>query len=575
MATVENITGLHNRTDGLEMHLKQFEEQILAFMDIGTNSTRLIPVRAIPGKVVNITGFLEIQHDITERKRAEEALQQSEEKYRTLIDNIQDGVFLIQDAKIQFANEAFARMAGYTVEEITGKDFRELVAPEDLEIVADRYHRRQAGEDVPHEYEFCALHKDGKTRIFVNMNVGLITYLGRIASIGTVKNITEKKKLESQLLRAQRMERIGTLASGIAHDINNVLTPIILSLELLREKLTDEKSQRLLNTIERSTQRGANLMKQVMSFARGVESERMALQVTGIISEIEKIAKETFLRSIEIRTDIPKDLWNTSGDSTQLHQVLMNLCVNARDAMPDGGILSISAENIFIDEDYAHINIEAKAGPYIVIAVSDTGIGIPPEILDRIFEPFFTTKEPSKGTGLGLSIVLGIVKSHGGFINVHSEVGKGTVFKVYLPAITTTETQKADDGRPELPAGHWESILVVDDEPQIRDITRAILESHGYRVLTADDGKEAIILYSQYRDEIKLVLMDMMMPVMDGSMSIRELHKVDPEVKIIAVSGLIEKDKLANVAGTVHAFLPKPYTTERLLKTIQEVLTAK
>jgi PAS domain S-box-containing protein len=575
MATVKNITGLHNRTDGLEMHIKQFEEQILPFIDIGTNSTHLIPVKVIPRKVVNIASFLEIQHDIIERKRVEKALQQSEEKYRTLIDNIQDGVFLIQDAKIQFANEAFARIAGYTVEEITGKDFRELVAPEDLEIVADRYLRRQAGEDVPREYEFRALHKDGKTRIFVNMNVGLITYFGRIASIGTVKNITEKKKLESQLLRAQRMESIGTLASGIAHDINNVLTPIILSSELLREKLTDEKSQRLLDTIERSTQRGANLMKQVMSFARGVESERMALQATGIISEIEKIAKETFPRSTEIRTDIPKDIWNTFGDSTQLHQVLMNLCVNARDAMPDGGILSISAENLFIDEDYAHINIEAKAGPYIVIAVSDTGIGIPSEILDRIFEPFFTTKEPSKGTGLGLSIVLGIVKSHGGFINVYSEVGKGTVFKVYLPAITTAETQKADDRQSELSAGHWESILVVDDEPQIRDITRAILESHGYRVLTAGDGKEAIILYLQYRDEINVVLMDMMMPVMDGSMSIRELHKVDPEVKIIAVSGLIEKDKLANVAGTVHAFLPKPYTTERLLKTIQEVLTAK
>jgi PAS domain S-box-containing protein len=539
---------------------------MLAFIDIGTDSTP---------KDGNIASFLGIHHDITERKRAEKALQQSEEKYRTLIDNIQDGVFLIQDAKIQFANEAFARIAGYTVEEITGKDFRELVAPEDLEIVADRYHRRQAGDDVPREYELRMLHKDEKTRIFVNMKVGLVTYRDRMASIGTVKDITEKKKLESQLLRAQRMESIGTRTSGIAHDINNMLTPIMLSLEILREKFKDEQSQRLLNTIERSTQHGANLMRQVMSFARDVESERMALQVTGTISEIEKIAKETFPRNIEIRTDVPKDLWNISGDSTQLHQVLMNLCVNARDAMPDGGILSISAENLFIDEDYAHINIETKVGPSIVITVSDTGIGIPPEILDRIFEPFFTTKELGKGTGLGLSIVLEIVKSHGGFINVNSEVGKGTVFKIYLPAITTTETQKAEDRRFELPEGHGESILVVDDEPQILDITRVTLESHGYRVLTTDNGKEAIILYSQYRDEIKLVLMDMIMPVMDGSMSIRELRKVDPKVKIIAVSGLTEKDKLTNVAGTVRAFLPKPYTTERLLKTIQEVLTTK
>jgi nitrogen-specific signal transduction histidine kinase/CheY-like chemotaxis protein len=394
--------------------------------------------------------------------------------------------------------------------------------------------------------------------------------------MGTVKDITEKKLLESQLLRAQRMESIGTLASGIAHDINNVLTPIMLSQELLREKITDEESQKYLNIIERSTQRGASLMKQVMSYARGVEGERTALQLKHLISEIRQIAKETFPRNIEIRTDIPKDLWNISGDATQLHQVLMNFCVNARDAMPDGGILRICAENLFVDEDYAHINIDAKVGPYIIITVSDTGTGIPPGILDRIFEPFFTTKEHGKGTGLGLSTALGIVKSHGGFITVYSEVGKGTAFKVYLPAITTTETLKAQEHQHELPEGHGESILVVDDEDQIREITKKTLETHGYRVITARDGKEAIALYAQNREEIKLVLMDMMMPVMDGSVSIRELRKANPEVKIIAVSGLTQKDKIAKVDDIqVQAFLMKPYTAEKLLNTIHEVSSAK
>jgi PAS domain S-box-containing protein len=288
-----------------------------------------------------------LQAEITERKSAEEALKKSEEKYRTLIDNIQDGIFIIQDAKIQFANEAFARVAGYTVEEVIGKDYRELVAPEDLEMVAGRSHRRQAGENAPHEYEFHMMHKDGITRILVNMNVGLITYRGKVASTGTVKDITEKKRLESQLLRAQRMESIGTLSSGIAHDINNVVTPIMLSQELLQDRLTDEESKRLLNTIKRSTHRGANLMKQVLSFTKGVEGERNALQVANLISEIRQIAKEIFPRNIEIKTDIPKDLWMTSGDATQLHQVIMNLCVNARDAMSDGGILSISTEKSF------------------------------------------------------------------------------------------------------------------------------------------------------------------------------------------------------------------------------------
>jgi CheY-like chemotaxis protein len=242
--------------------------------------------------------------------------------------------------------------------------------------------------------------------------------------------------------------------------------------------------------------------------------------------------------------------------------------------MPDGGILRILAENLLIDEDYAHINIDAKVGPYIIITVSDTGTGIPPGILDRIFEPFFTTKEHGKGTGLGLSTALGIVKSHGGFITVYTEVGKGTAFKVYLPAITTNETLKAQEHQRELPGGHGELILVVDDEDQIREMTKKTLETHGYRVITANDGKAAIELYTKNRDDIKLVLMDMMMPVMDGSVSIRELRKAYPEVKIIAVSGLTQKDKIAEVEIQVQAFLAKPYTAEKLLNTIQGILSA-
>ncbi len=535
-----------------------------------------VDVKAIPITYRGERGALVIIRDITERKQTEEALKQSEEKYHTLIDNIQDGVFIIQDSKIRFANEAFARVGGYTVEEVIGKDVGELVAPEDLDIVVDRYRRRQTGEDVPHEYEFHMMHRDGRTKILVNMNVGLINYRGRVASMGTVKDITEKKKLESQLLRAQRMESIGTLASGIAHDINNVLTPIMLSQELLRDKLTGEESQRLLNTIERSTQRGASLMKQIQSFAKGVEGERNTLQAAHLILEIRQIAKETFPRSIEIRTDIPKDLWTISGDATQLHQVIMNLCVNARDAMSNGGILSISAENFLVDENYAKMNTEARPGPYVVIIVSDTGTGIPTEVMDRIFDPFFTTKEQGKGTGLGLSTVLGIVKSHSGFITVYSEVGRGTAFRVYLPAIKTTETQKAEEKQLELPSGNSESILVVDDEDQIREMTKKSLETHGYKVITASDGKEAIALYSQHREEIKAVLMDMMMPVMDGPASIRELHKINSGVKIIAVSGLTEKDKLAKVDEThIRAFLTKPYTAEKLLNTVNDILNTK
>ncbi len=254
----------------------------------------------------------------------------------------------------------------------------------------------------------------------------------------------------------------------------------------------------------------------------------------------------------------------------------MNLCVNARDAMLDGGVLSISAENLLIDENFARINIDAKVGPYIAVTVSDTGTGIAQEIRGRIFEPFFTTKEPGKGTGLGLSTALGIVKNHGGFINVYSEIGNGTAFKVYLPAITTIETQKAEDRQTELSAGNRELILVVDDEPQILEITQAILEKSGYRVITANNGAEALALYNQNSYEIKVILIDMMMPVMDGPMSIRELRKANPEVKIIAVSGLTERDKLEIIAETqANTFLKKPYNAEKLLKAVKEVIDMK
>jgi CheY-like chemotaxis protein len=252
----------------------------------------------------------------------------------------------------------------------------------------------------------------------------------------------------------------------------------------------------------------------------------------------------------------------------------MNLCVNARDAMPDGGILRISAENIFIDENYARMDTEAKAGHYIVITVSDTGTGIPPEILDRIFEPFFTTKEFGKGTGLGLSTAHAIVKSHGGFMNVYSEVGKGTTFKVYLPAIKT-ELQKAQEQKLNLSLGHGELILIAEDEASIRKVTSSALETHGYKVLTADDGAQAVALYAQNKDKINVVLMDMMMPVMDGHASIREIRKINPQAKIIAVSGLTEKERLAKIADYTNSFLPKPYTAERLLKTIHTVINAK
>jgi PAS domain S-box-containing protein len=503
----------------------------------------------------------------------------SEEKIReqaTLLDVARDAI-MVRDLehRVMYWNRSAERLYGWTAEEAVGKNalgflFRGEVSPV-----------FEAHKDVIEKGEWTGeLHqvtKDGR-EITVDSHWTIVRdEEGRPKSIFIVNtDITEKKRLESEFLRSQRMESIGTLAGGIAHDLNNVFQPIMMVSQLLRMRFSDEKSIGLIETLEASAERGANLVRQVLSFARGAEGEHSIIQVRHIISEIDKILKETFPKSIEITTDVPKNLWPISADPTQFHQVMMNLCVNARDAMPNGGALKIHARDFIADENYARMNIEAKAGPYIVIDVTDSGVGIPSEIIDRIFEPFFTTKEPGKGTGLGLSTVFRIVKDHGGFVRVYSEVGKGTKFSVYLPAADTTETRHLAKKQIEnLPTGNGELILVVDDEASVREIAKISLVTNGYQAVTANDGAEAIALYVQKRKEIKAVVLDVVMPIMDGPACIRALKKIDPAVKIILVSGLKENSNLVKVENTdIAAFLTKPYTTETLLMTLKEVLTA-
>ena len=389
-------------------------------------------------------------------------------------------------------------------------------------------------------------------------------------------DITEKKKLEAQFLRAQRLESIGTLAGGIAHDLNNVLSPMLMAVQMLQLKVADEQGQRMLDLLRTNAERGGEMVRQVLSFARGIGGERAAMQLRHLVREIVKILKETFPKSIEISFRLGEDLAMVNGDTTQLHQVLMNLCINARDAMPDGGRLTIEAENRVVDETCAQMILDARPGRFVMITVTDTGTGIPTEHLDRIFDPFFTTKEVGKGTGLGLSTVLGITKGHGGFVNVYSEPGKGTQFRIYLPALEIPQVTLSDAGHPALPAGRGETILVVDDELAIREITRSTLEAFNYRALTANDGAEAIALYAQHRDEIRVVLTDMMMPLMDGPALIRALRKLDPEVRIIASSGLTENGRAAELTQSgVSTFLAKPYSADKLLKALAEVLSEK
>lgn len=511
--------------------------------------------------------------DLSERKQSEERIKEQAE----LLNKTQDAIIVLDlENRIRFCNIRTPYFYGLEVEpeELVGKKVYEVVYEADSFKIEEA--KRTTTEKGKWKGELHQKTKDGKELIVQSQWTLVRDGYGRPKSILIVNSdVSEKKKLETQFLRAQRLESLGILAGGIAHDLNNVLHPIMMALQLLRKKITDEQGANWINTLEVSAERGADLVKQILSFARGMEGEHRLLQLRHLISEMQKILKDTLPKSIEIHTDFPTDLWTIIGDPTQLHQVLMNLCLNSQDAMPHGGRLSISGENLFFDENYAQMNIDARVGPYIVITVSDTGTGIPPEIVERIFEPFFTTKEPGKGTGLGLSTAFGIVKSHGGFMHVYSEVGKGTRVKVYLPIIETTEIRGIEDKNiKDLPIGRGELILVIDDEAAIRDISSATLKKYGYRVITANDGADGLALYVQNKLEIKTVIVDMAMPIMNGRATIQALRKINPDIKIIAISGGQHEENHVEAARRVNAntFLFKPFTTETLLKTLKKVL---
>lgn len=505
-------------------------------------------------------------YDITENKQAQEQVKEQ----AALLDITTDAI-LVQDFKnkILFWNKSAERLYGWKTSDVQGKNALNLLyqETEQLEPIWKALDEKGAWQG-----ELRQITKDGKAIIVESSWTVVRETKENPKSILIVNtDITQKKQLEAQFLRIQRLESIGTLASGIAHDLNNILAPMLISAQVLETRLQDEKSKKLLQILITNAKRGANLVKQVLSFGRGIEGQFTTIQVKHLISDFRQIVTQTFPKSIELSLDVSPDLWTVSGDATQLHQVLMNLCVNARDVMPQGGLLTICAENVYLDQTQTQVNIDAKVGPYIAITVADTGTGIPSDLLDRIFEPFFTTKEIGKGTGLGLPTVLGIIKGHGGFLNVSSEVGKGTEFKIYLPGIQEDEIERREEIQ--FPTGNGEQILIVDDEVFIRELSQVTLKKYGYRVLTASNGIEAVDLYAQHQDEISLVLLDMMMPSMDGPSTVHYLQKINPSIKIIAMSGLALNVMLAEVAKLgVTTFLSKPYTQEELLEAISQTL---
>ncbi|MHC5938866.1 hybrid sensor histidine kinase/response regulator [Nostoc sp.] len=522
-----------------------------------------------------------------EYKEAQKALQQSESildnffEQAALLDIVSD-VIVVQDLskKILLWNKNAEKVYGWKSEEAIGKQSDQLFSTEPLSQNLEIY--QTVLKDGCWQGELQKTSKSGKKLIVESRWTLINNQHSQAKSILIVDtDITQKKQIEKKTLRAQRLESIGTLASGIAHDLNNVLSPILMSVHLLKAKTYDQQINQMLSIIESNAKRGADLVKQVLLFARGIEGDvqgqvatrqHTVLQVKHLILEMHQIISQTFPKSIALYTEIQEELLPICADSTQLHQVLINLSLNARDAMPTGGTLTISAENIWIDETYASMHLEATVGAYIVLTVADTGLGINSEILDRIFEPFFTTKELGKGTGLGLSTVMGIIKEHGGFIIVSSCVGKGTKFKVYLPAVNQVPIPLLEDI--EIPTGSGECILIVDDEAAIQEITKTSLENYNYTAITASDGMEALAIYAQHKDKISAAIIDMIMLNMDGATTIRTLQNLNPLLPIVVVSGLATSEQIPiNQTDEHTAFLPKPYTTQELLKTLHAVIS--
>ena len=521
------------------------------------------------GGVVRMFGGMT---DITSRVRAEERLREQ----ATLLDKARDAI-IVRDLEDQvlYWNGSAERLYGFTASEVVGRVISTFIYRDPSEFALATSLTLTKGEWAG---ELEQVTKSGRA-ITVEARWTLVhDERGRPSSILAINtDITERKSLEAQFLRAQRMESLGTLAGGVAHDLNNLLVPIMITTSAMIEEETDARRMADLAMIELAAKRGADVVRQLLSFARGEGGRRAHVDLGVIATEVRNFVTETFPKSVTMSVEVEPSLWRVLADPTQMHQIVTNLCVNARDAMANGGTLAITVRNAVIDEVFAGMHLDAHPGAYVALEVVDTGTGMPAHVVERIFEPFFTTKEVGKGTGLGLSTVHTIVLNHGGFVRVYSEVARGTRFEIHLPAVDGSGARiEPEEDASYMPRGHGELILVVDDEAAIRDVAERTLERFGYRVLLAQHGAEAVALYAQQRDAIALVLTDMTMPVMDGHATIVALRAMNPDVRIIGSSGLDTNASVAKAIGaSVDAFVAKPYTATALLRGIRGTLDGK
>jgi PAS domain S-box-containing protein len=533
----------------------------------GRDSTEL---KLAEAKLADFTRNLE--RLVAERTRE---LNESEQRFQQLAD-VMDEVFWMQDlatGRVLYASPAYEKIWQQPCAWLYANpdNWLDAVHPEDREGVRLAF-QQNTGETI--SVDFRIVRPDGSSRWIHDRGYVVKNAAGQAyRMMGIAADITERKLMNEQMLRHQRLESLGTLSGGVAHDLNNALAPIFMGLDMLRAKYPADRD--VIDTMMASGQRGAEMVRQLLAFARGVEGERVLIHPELLLKEMQKIIRGTFPKNISLRCLNPAKVQTLTGDATQLHQVLLNLCVNARDAMPDGGTLTLSLEDVEVDATFASSIPEARPGPYVRFGVEDTGSGIPPAYLERVFDPFFTTKPPNQGTGLGLATVMGIVNSHGGFVQVRSQPDRGSTFIVYLPA--TTVGAKPEPEAPPAPPGEFPAagatILLVEDDPSVREVTEGALTDMNFKVLVARDGAEAIICVAEHRAELRLVITDLHMPHLDGASFIRLLRRMDQKIPVIVTSGLIG-DKLAaelNSLGVEYTLM-KPFNYGQLMRAIHTVL---
>ncbi|MFO8112297.1 MAG: PAS domain S-box protein [Desulfosalsimonadaceae bacterium] len=522
--------------------------------------------------------------DITEQKQKEQALRESEEKYRAIIDNIEEGYYEVDTAgDFTFFNEQICVIAGCAHHEIEGVNYRAYTTPADAKRLLRTFRRIFQTEKPVKAFDLQICRPDGEIR-HVEISASLISDPsgGAAGFRGIMRDITDRKKaeeererLEAQLMHAHKMEAVGTLAGGVAHDFNNILQAINGYTQLLMmNRAPDDPDSDKLMQLEKAGERASGLVRQLLTFSRKVAGERRPVHLNREIMSAQKLLKQTLPKMIDIRLVMEENLWVVNADPLHMEQILLNLASNAADAMPDGGRLTIETQNVVLDESYCSDHVESVPGKYVLLMVSDTGSGMNPETRRHIFDPFYTTKAVGKGTGLGLASVYGIVREHGGLINCYSEPGQGAVFRIYLPASFRKEDAVEENDSPLVPpAGGKEGVLVIDDEATVREMAKEMLEYYGYRVLCAEDGERALDMYRENASNIDLIILDLNMPGMGGYKCMQKLLEIDPEARILIASGYSTDHHAQQALRSGAAdFIGKPYRLQEMARKVRSAL---